>query len=109
MNSRHKHSHAMAAYAADAMQTDEPWTRWAACAPLGSWYGLKSHPAWADDHNYRRKTNEVIMIGMLKRARDQLYDIQDGNGLNLDDPMELIHEVMKTLNRKDEVQHETRN
>jgi hypothetical protein len=91
----------MAAYAADAMQTDEPWTRWESCGAIGSWYGLKSHPAWADDHNYRRKTNEAIMIGMLKRARDQLYDIQDGNGLNLDDAMELIHQVMKTLNAID--------
>jgi hypothetical protein len=38
---------------------------------------------------------------MLKRARDELYDIQDGNGLNLADPMELIHQVMKTLNAID--------
>ena len=101
MNSRHKHAHAMAAYAADAMQTDEPWTRWESCGAIGSWYGLKSHPAWSTDFEYRRKTNEAIMIGMLKRARDQLYDIQDGNGLNLADPMELIHQVMKTLNAID--------
>jgi hypothetical protein len=91
----------MAVYAADAQTTATPWTRWESCGAIGSWYGLKSHPAWSTDFEYRRKTNEAIMIGMLKRARDQLYDIQDGNGLNLDDAMELIHQVMKTLNAID--------
>ena len=60
--SRHIHAESMAAYAADAMQSDEPWTRWEACAPIGSWYGLKSHPAWADDHQYRHKPKQYTVV-----------------------------------------------
>jgi hypothetical protein len=45
---------------------------------------------------------------MLELAWEQLDELQRDSPLSLDHPMELIHEVMKTLNRKDEVQHETR-
>jgi hypothetical protein len=98
----------MAAYAADAQTTATPWTRWEASAPYGSWYDLKGHPAWADDHRYRRKTDTQILVAMLELAWEQLDELQRDSPLSLDHPMELIHEVMKTLNRKDEVQHETR-
>ena len=104
MNSQHKHAHAMAAYAADAMQTDEPYRRWEASAPYGSWYDLKGHPAWADDHRYRRKTDIQIMVGMLDQALDQLEELQTDSPLNLDHPMGLIHDVMKALKMRGDTQ-----
>jgi len=70
---RHMHAEAMAAYAADAMQTDEPWTRWEACAPIGSWYGLKSHPAWADDHQYRRKPKQHTIVLTTEQLKELVF------------------------------------
>lgn len=104
MKSQHIHANQMAAYAADAMQTDEPYQRWEASAPYGSWYDLKGHPAWADDHRYRRKSDTQIMVDMLDQALDQLEELQTDSPLNLDHPMGLIHDVMKALKVRGDTQ-----
>jgi len=101
---RHIHADQMAAYAADAMQTDEPYQRWEASAPYGSWYDLKSHPAWADDHRYRRKTDIQIMVGMLELAWEQLDELQRDSPLSLDHPMWLILETIRTLKMRGDTQ-----
>jgi hypothetical protein len=71
---KHKHVHAdlMAAYAADAMTTDKPWERWESCG--ADWFELKSHPAWNETHEYRRKTNAQIACDMLGQAHDALEE-----------------------------------
>jgi hypothetical protein len=94
----------MAAYAADAMQTDEPYQRWETSAPYGSWYDLKSHPAWSDDHRYRRKTDTQILVAMLELAWEQLDELQRDSPLSLDHPMWLILETMRTLKMRGDTQ-----
>ena len=100
----HKHAGHMAAYAADAQTTATPWTRWEASAPYGSWYDLMGHPAWADDHRYRRKTGTQILVAMLELAWEQLDELQRDNPLSLDHPMWLILETMRTLKMRGDTQ-----
>jgi hypothetical protein len=71
---KHKHVHAdlMAAYAADAQTTATPWERWESCG--ADWFELKSHPAWNETHEYRRKTNAQIACDMLGQAHDALEE-----------------------------------
>jgi hypothetical protein len=72
---KHKHAKMMAMYAHDAMQTEKPWKLWEAYStqPPRNWFELKSHPAWADDHDYRRKPvnrrhNIVLTTEQLKEV-----------------------------------------
>jgi hypothetical protein len=70
----HKHAELMAQYAEDALTHEKPWTQWEAyCTkPPRNWFALKSHPSWADDHDYRRKpkpkTNSQVACELLGKA-----------------------------------------
>ena len=56
---RHRHAVHMAAYAADAMETDTPWKFWQFQRPcFGSWNDCDYHPEWVTECNYRRKPQE---------------------------------------------------
>lgn len=56
---RHKHAGHMAAYAADAMETDTPWKFWQFQRPcFGSWNDCDYHPEWVTECNYRRKPKQ---------------------------------------------------
>ena len=55
---KHKHAELMAAYAADAQNTDKPWELWQFQRPcFDSWNNCDSHPNWVHECNYRRKPN----------------------------------------------------
>ena len=71
---RHKHSGHMAAYAADAMETDRPWVRWEVGSDLDKWRTLVNQPLWLPTHKYRRKTNEQIACDLLGQAHKALEE-----------------------------------
>jgi hypothetical protein len=73
MNS-HKHAKLMAAYAADAMETDRPWVRWEVGSDLDKWRTLVNQPLWLPTHKYRRKTNAQIACDMLGQAHKALEE-----------------------------------
>ena len=68
----HKHAGHMAAYAADAMETDRPWVRWEVGSDLDKWRTLVNQPLWLPTHKYRRKTNEQIACELLATAHKAL-------------------------------------
>ena len=56
----HKHAALMALYAQDAMETNEPWERWALFLPNGcGWVDCTSNPSWYDHIEYRRKPKMI--------------------------------------------------
>jgi len=57
----HIHAELMAQYAADAMETDEPWERWQIQRIDHSWSTLDDHPCWHHWVKYRRKPKKKIM------------------------------------------------
>ena len=61
----HVHAELMALYAQDAMETSEPWKRWASYLPNGCvWVDCTSNPSWYDHIEYRRKPKMVSVTLM---------------------------------------------
>ena len=57
---KHKHAELMMQYAQDAMETSEPWERWALFLPNGcGWVDCTSNPSWYDHIEYRRKPKMI--------------------------------------------------
>jgi len=102
----HKHAELMAQYAEDAKTTDKPWTQWEAyCTqPPRNWFELKSHPAWADDHDYRRKpkpkTNSQVACELLSKV----YDALESNWTTIHDVdhiQRLVRDAMELIQPED--------
>ncbi len=95
---KHKHAELMAQYAADAMTTDKPWELWESTA--ADWFELKSHPAWNETHEYRRKpkTNAQIACELLGKAYDAL---EEHSAIicepNVDHIQRMVWDAMKLL------------
>ena len=59
---KHKHAELMMQYAQDAMETSEPWERWALFLPNGcGWVDCTSNPSWYDHIEYRRRPKMISM------------------------------------------------
>ena len=55
---KHKHADLMAAYAADAQNTDKPWELWEINTERpANWRTLSACPMWLEGNQYRRKPN----------------------------------------------------
>ena len=62
---KHKHAELMMQYAQDAMESSEPWERWALFLPNGcGWVDCTSNPSWYDHIEYRRKPKMVSVTLM---------------------------------------------
>lgn len=61
---KHIHAELMALYAQDAMETDEPWTRWEIKhLAENEWSPVKSYPFWSKEFQYRRKPKMLSING----------------------------------------------
>lgn len=61
---KHIHAELMLQYAQDAMETDEPWTRWEIKhLAEEEWSPVKSYPAWYKEFQYRRKPKMLSING----------------------------------------------
>jgi hypothetical protein len=71
----HKHAELMAQYAEDAKTHEKPWTQWEAyCTkPPRNWFELKSHPSWADDHDYRRKPKQHTIVLNTEQLKELVF------------------------------------
>ena len=58
----HIHAAAMAEYAKDALETDQPWERWEVSLG-GEFMGVTGHPNWAVNCKYRRKPKTILING----------------------------------------------
>ena len=59
----HIHAAAMAEYAKDALETDQPWERWEVSLGEG-FIGVTGHPNWSVNHKYRRKPKVILINGL---------------------------------------------
>jgi hypothetical protein len=70
---KHKHAELMAAYAADAMETDKPWELWEARAPRKhDWFVMKGYPCWSVDFEYRRKPKQHTIVLNTEQLKEIL-------------------------------------
>lgn len=68
----HPHAEAMAEYAKDAAETDEPWKRWECQAYVNGdgWQSLDEHPLWTPNTAYRRKPeSERLLVRVYQLTR----------------------------------------
>jgi len=57
----HPHAQLMLEYAYDALQSEQPWTKWI-YKPKGfdCWIPCEANPRWTIDWQYKRKDDEVV-------------------------------------------------
>ena len=60
MTKPHLHAENMRLYALDALETDEPWTRWQVKSQT-DWNKLSSSPGWLINCKYRRKPKTLTI------------------------------------------------
>ena len=72
----HIHAAAMAEYAKDAAETDQPWERWEVSFS-GGFIDVTGHPNWSVNHEYRRKP-KVILINGHEVPEPHHTPLQDG-------------------------------
>lgn len=58
-----RHADLMLQYAQDAQNFAEPYRNWQ-MRSNGDWIGLKFHPAWNENHDYRRLPPTIIVNGV---------------------------------------------
>ena len=73
----HIHAAAMAEYAKDALETDQPWERWEVSLG-GGFIGVTGHPNWSVNHKYRRKP-KVILINRLEVPEPSRTPLEAGD------------------------------
>lgn len=59
----HIHAAAMAEYAKDAMDTDNPWEWWEFSCDGQEYVSLDTHPSWLKYTKYRRKPKVILING----------------------------------------------
>jgi hypothetical protein len=104
---RHKHAGHMAAYAADAMETDRPWKLWEFKRPCSDeWLGCGHSPSWPIDHEFRRipkpKTNAQIACELLATAHKALeaHSVEICEP-NVDHIQRMVWDAMKLLEQQE--------
>ena len=59
----HIHAKAMAEYAKDAAEIDNPWSRWERLSGDGTCISMRTHPMWVNSYHYQRKPRLINING----------------------------------------------